>query len=124
MVNSMGKYKVWVDDSGIIRGAIIGEHTKEDALNIIRDLDEYLNKVHDNGLVLIDMTKTGRPSSEARKVHAMNIKNENEKFKKAAFFGATVMNRVLANFIIKASGRGDKVRYFNTKEEAIVWLKK
>jgi hypothetical protein len=120
----MGKYKVWVDDYGIIRGAIFGKHSKKDALDIIREMDGHLQKEKGNGLILIDMTETGRPSSEARKIHAMNIKNGNTKFKRAAFFGATVMNRVLANFIIKASGRSDKVRYFDTQKEAIEWLKK
>jgi hypothetical protein len=29
----------------------------------------------------------------------------------------------MANFIIKASGRGEKARYFETEIEAIEWLK-
>jgi hypothetical protein len=119
----MGEYKVWVDSEGIIRGKIIGDHTKEDAIEIIKELQNHFLKDKGNLLAIIDMSETNRPSSGSRKVHAMNLKNNHDLFKKAAFFGASVMNRVLANFIIKASGKGDKVRYFDTQQEAIQWLK-
>jgi hypothetical protein len=120
----MGDYKVWVDSNGIVRGKIIGDHTKKDAIDIIKKLESLYSEDMGNLLTLIDMSETNRPTSEARKMHAMNLKNHHNQFKKAAFFGGSVMNRVLANFIIKASGKGDKVRYFDTEKEAIQWLKK
>ena len=119
----MGKIKVWVDKDGIIRGKIIGDHTKEDAIEIIKELDFHFLKDKGKLLSLIDMSETTRPTSGSRKVHALNIKNNHNHFKKAAFFGASIMNRVLANFISKASGKGDKVKYFDTEKEAIHWLK-
>ena len=118
----MGEFKVWVDNNGIIRGKIIGVHTEEDAIEIIKQMDEYLMKEKGSRSVMIDMRETGRPTSKSRKVHAENIKNNSNKFKKAAFFGAKVINRVMANFIIKASGRGEKVRYFDTESDAVKWI--
>jgi hypothetical protein len=118
----MGKFKVWVGDDGIIRGKIIGEHTGEDARRIIVEIDDFLDKDKGKKCILIDMIETGRPTAECRKIHATNIKNEHSKFNKTAFFGAKVINRVMANFIIKASGKGKKVRYFDTEKEALKWL--
>jgi hypothetical protein len=119
--DEMGDYKVWEDD-GIIRITLYGIHTQEDAINLIKKVDEFLlsNK---SGLVLTDMSQVEKPTSGARKIHANNIKNDKGNYKKLAFFGASVMNRVMANFIIKASGRGEKARYFETEIEAIEWLK-
>ncbi len=119
----MGEYKVWVDKIGIVRGAIFGTHNKDDAEQIIEEINILIKRRGKNCYVLIDMSKTGRPTYEARKLHAANIKMISKYFKKAAFFGATTMNRVLANFIIKASGVGDNVKYFKTQDEAIKWLR-
>ena len=118
----MGEFKVWVGDDGIIRGKIIGDHTGQDARKIIKLIDHYLAKDRSKGYVLIDMRETGRPTAESRKIHASNIKNGHSKFNKTAFFGAKVINRVMANFIIKASGKGKKVKYFDTENEALKWL--
>jgi dsRNA-specific ribonuclease len=117
----MGTHKIWADE-GIIRIALIGMHTQEDAGNIIKDVEEFLPE-NRKGLVLTDMSRIEKPTSRARKVHADNIKNNHDKYEKLAFYGASVMNRVMANFIIKASGHNDKVRYFDTELEAINWLK-
>ena len=118
----MGEYKVWVDKAGIIRGAIFGSHEQKDAEKIIEEINMHIKGYGKNCIVLIDMSKTGRPTYEARKLHATNIKFISKYFRKAAFFGGTTMNRVLANFIIKASGVGKNVKYFNSQDEAIKWL--
>jgi len=120
----MGEYKVWVDQEGRIRARIVGEHDKLDAENIINEINELIKRDQKNSKILIDMTDTGRPSSHARKLHANNMKKLSKSIKKAALYGASAMNRVMANFIIKASGMGEKVKYFNTEKEAILWLKK
>jgi len=118
----MGEFKVWVEDDGVIRGKIIGEHTGEDARRIIRLIDDYIAKDKGKKCILIDMRETGRPTAESRKIHASNIKNGDTKFNKTAFFGAKIINRVMANFIIKASGKGKKVKYFDTENDALKWL--
>jgi hypothetical protein len=120
----MGEYTVWVDQDGIIRGKIIGSHDEDEAINIIKEIDLQLLKMEQKGLILIDMSKTGRPTAGSRKVHAQNLKHGYTKFKKAAFYGASAINRVMANFIIKASGRGEMVRYFDKEDEAVKWLLK
>jgi hypothetical protein len=120
----MGEYKVWVDHEGHIRARIVGKHDKGNAEKIINEINELIKKNQKKGKLLIDMTDTGRPTVQARKLHATNMKRLSKEIKKAALYGASAMNRVMANFIIKASGMGEKVKYFNTEEEAILWLKK
>lgn len=118
----MGEFEVWVDQYGFICAKIIGSHDQQQAEIIISKMNELIQQKQKTGHLLIDMTKTGRPTSKARKLHAENIKLQSEFFRKAALYGASVLNRVMANFIIKASGKGKKVRYFSTKEEAVKWL--
>ena len=43
---------------------------------------------------------------------------------KAAYFGANTFFKYLVKFIIKASGLDNKVKYFDTKEDALSWLKR
>ena len=120
---NMGSYKVWEDATGLVRVKVIGDHTDHDSKAMIHELNEVLMKKSNNNKILIDMTQTGRPTVNARKNHAVNMKN-NGNFKKAALFGASAMNRVMANFIIKASGRGNKVKYFKDEHSALDWLNK
>jgi hypothetical protein len=111
-----------VDDGGLIRASINGTHDKRQAQQIISEINVLIAEREKKAKILIDMTNTGRPTYEARKIHAINLKIQANHFNKAALYGASAMNRVLANFIIKASGRGDKIRFFNTHSEAIKWL--
>jgi hypothetical protein len=117
----MGNYKVWEDPLGFVRVKVIGDHTDKDSENVISEINEVLLKESNNSKIIIDMTETGRPTANARKNHAKNMKN-NGNFKKAALYGASAMNRVMANFIIKASGRGDKVKYFKDEQSALAWI--
>jgi len=119
----MGAYKVWLDDDGIIKGILLGDQDKESTENVITEVNTLLSKENCIGSVLIDMSQTGRPSSESRRLHANNIRSNPKNLRKLALYGASTMNRVMANFIIKASGRVDMVRYFKTEKEAIEWLK-
>ena len=118
----MASHKLWVDKEKIINIQLIGSHDKENAESIIEEINELISK-NPNCLILIDMDKIVRPTSQARKLHAQNMRLQANYFKKTAIYGGNTLNRVIANFIIKASGRGDKVKYFRTRENAIEWLK-
>lgn len=118
----MGEYKVWIDDDGIIRCALRGVHMKRDAESITEGIT-HLSKYNGKARVLMDLSKTERSTSGARMVHINNIRAEHEIFEKLALFGISEMNRVKANFIIIASGRGNKARYFESEGEALRWLK-
>jgi hypothetical protein len=44
-------------------------------------------------------------------------------FDKTAIFGTSVFTKHLVNFIIMAAGKSANVRYFNTKDEALEWVR-
>jgi UDP-N-acetylmuramyl pentapeptide synthase len=71
-------------------------------------------------LVLNDLREAGSASAGARKIYTQLMKNE--KFEKGAFVGMKVLTRVIVSFITKFSGVNN-VKYFETEEEAIKWLK-
>ena len=118
----MGEYKVCKGDDGIIRGILLGVHEKRDAESIIKEITD-LSEEKGKARVLIDLSKTERGTLGARKVHLNNIKVQPPTFEKLALFGANTTNKVMVNFIVKATGRKNKIKYFKTEEEALRWLR-
>ena len=118
----MGKYRVWIDDNGIIKGWIGGVHNKKDAESIIAEVNTL---IENSGFrkVLIDMSKIEKATLDARKVHLDNLNSKPSNFNKLALFGANTLNRVMANFMIRAARLEDKIKFFNSEADALVWLK-
>ena len=85
---------------------------------------EIKNNSNGKPNVLVDLSETVRGTVRARMVTIKSIKTEPLIYGKIALFGANKTNRVMANLVIKASGRHDKVRYFDTENEAEQWLRK
>ena len=117
----LGDYKIWVDEDEIIHGKIYGVHTKSDAESAIEKTNVILAK-SEKKLVIIDMRQTKRATLDARKTHLANMKDP-LMFKKMALFGADKKNRFIANFFIRVTDLNPKMKYFETEEEALKWLK-
>lgn len=119
----MGEYKVWIDDNGIIRCVVGGSHRKQDAQKVIDDIKKHL-KEKGKARILLDICNIEESTSDARRVYVNFIKKEPRILEKTALHGKKAMQRVMANFIIVASGCEKKVRYFRKEKEALRWLKK
>ena len=117
----MGKHKIWINE-GIIHGQLSGVHDKKDAEAVIKDIHALLDK-EGNGRVLIDMSNIEKATLEARKTHLNNLVSKPDLFYKLALFSANTMNRVMANLFIRAAQMGNKVKYFNSENDARDWLK-
>jgi hypothetical protein len=80
-----------------------------------------MNQVGGKIKILVDNSKAGKATSEARKTfqELMDLKQ----FGKVAIFGTHPVARVLASFVIGLSRKRD-VRFFGSEEEALAWLKK
>lgn len=117
----MGEHKVDMYED-VIRAILLGVLQK-------RNVDALLAQIHDmvqntkKGLVYLDIGGTDEITGEARRALAEYISMQPHFFDKLAICGVKAKNRVMANFIIAASGEGNSVRYFESKEEAIKWLK-
>ena len=117
----MGKYKIWVND-GIIFGQLSGIHDKKDAETVIKEFHALMGKEKIRK-ILIDMSNIEKATLEARKIHLDNLVSRPDIFNKLALFGANTMNRVMANLFIRAAKMGNKVKYFNSENDALDWLK-
>jgi len=120
----MGVYKVTNDKgNGIIVGDISGNHTLEDAENMLAIVLDLMEENGESRKILLVMSKVGRPTSDARKFYAKIIRSNQYNFQKLALYGANTRNRVMANFIIKASGKDNFIKYFDSRKNTLRWLK-
>jgi hypothetical protein len=120
-VKNMKDHKIWIDEDGIIRCVFSDVYMNEDVEDMIEGIVQ-ISKKGEQAMVIIDLKKTKTSTSSARRIIVESIKADPEIYHKLALLGSSAKNKVLANFIIRASGRGDKVRYFESEEEALRWL--
>ena len=120
MDNNQPKYKVWWDeDNQIIRAKFVGEQDEANAQGTLEEVQKIIASKPGESSLLIDLIEAGSASSGARKKFAEMEKIE--KIKKEAQFGAGIVARVVASFIVKFSG--SNARMFATEAEALAWLK-
>ena len=120
-----GYFEVWVGDDDIVR-LKVGEK-KWDYDTMGRVVDSYskiINNLAKKPKVLIDLTSSIPVLSPLiRKGIVEKMKYiYNLGFEKVAMFGGSTIIKVTTVFAIGAS-RIKNVRYFNTEEEALEWLK-
>lgn len=72
-------------------------------------------------LAFIDLTKLGQQDTAARKAAADGLRML--EYDRAAIYGKDPILRYVANLVIRASGQGAKAKYFDSKPEAIAFLK-
>ncbi len=72
-------------------------------------------------LILDNLVAVGHVPAEARKLVVDLVKST--EYDKLAMVGSNPMIRLGANLMLQATGKGDKVRYFDDRPSAIAWLK-
>ena len=70
--------------------------------------------------MLVDNTKSGKPSPEARAI--FKKMTEHEFAGKVSIYGTTMVSRILAAFVIGLSNNKN-MHFSKTKGEALDWLK-
>ncbi len=83
----------------------------------------YFNLLNINGRrtdILVDNTKTGKPSQKAKTIFKKMI--EHEFTGKVSIYGLNLVSRMLAAFIIGLSNNKN-MHFSKRKEDAINWLK-
>ena len=84
-------------------------------------LYELANLIEGKANIFVDINEAGKPSSGARRIFQNEI--EKDKYGKVAIFGMHPIARVMASFVISATNKED-FRFFKTKEDTLIWLKK
>lgn len=117
-------YQIQMGDDGILRIDFAGGSLERDEVNdFVRDFTVYLDAVTPEAplrtLTVADQSGA-KLSSKTRKAFA--DLNNDHRLGKAATVGINRYTRVLVGFVLKATGR-DNIRFFDTEESALAWLR-
>ncbi len=121
----VGKTRNYLGEDNIFYVTMDGKLDKEMAIGCREASNKLIKIAKEKGmkkfLLLIDMNKASKPSTEARKIFVkMSEKEENTM--KMALFGLHAVARVLASFLMGTS-KNKNMQFFKTKEDALKWLK-
>jgi hypothetical protein len=115
-------YELAMTDEGILRMAFIGDVDIQDIEAAMKEAEPFLAAVPESGAMpmLSDVSRAGKLTSDARK--GLASMGTDPRMGKSAIIGVSRYQRVVASFVIKASGQ-DNMRFFDSEEEALVWLR-
>ncbi len=116
----IGENRLFLGEDNILDIINVGVTDEKTAIAMKEAVLKLMNMVEGKVHTLTDLTKAGKTTPEARKV--FQKLSEHEKQGKNAFFGMHPVARVIASFFI-GSSKKEEMRFFNTKEEALAWLK-
>lgn len=113
----------FIDSDGILHNIYVGNQTVNTLTSAHDELLEITTALREQGkriIVLTDIRKLGKLNVEARMYAVDFIKDID--FDKVAIFGNHMLAEQMVNFIIIASGRGYKMKYFSCEKDARLWL--
>ena len=115
--------KVYLNSDEIIEIEVIGDQTVESVEIMGRQIDTLITQIKAVGkpcLLLDNLLHIGKVGPEARSkvVELTKVLD----YDRAAMLGQGGLMRFGANLMLRASGKGYKIRYFDNREEAIAWL--
>lgn len=124
-------FEVLVDEESILRATIFKEikgaidNTRQIEL-MEEDLLDIFNKDSSKKYkAILDLLPLGKgniyTSSGDRKIWARLASHK--QIRRCSIIGSSVFLRVVANFVIRLSGRSKDIKWFFDKEEALKWLK-
>ena len=111
--------RFYLGEDEIMYVELAGEYEVEDALTLRDAYLKLLRTVEGKVNILVDNSKSGKPSQEARKIFAEMI--EHDQCGKIAVYRLNPVARVIASFVLGSSKKNTHI--FKTKEEALAWLK-
>lgn len=110
-------------DERIIKVGLIGYVDDETGDAFLAELNQYIEaaSVEKPLYILTGRDSTTRTSKEARR--RFTLFAQDPRLGSVAITQSNPFIKVLATFIIKASGRSNLARFFDTEEEGFAWLK-
>lgn len=113
------KMKFFIDQDTILNVMVFGDIDAKTALAAKHIIQELTFNLTWKPKFLVNLNEAGRQSPEARKTWD---EISEEKNAAVALFGMHYVAKVIATFFMKFS-RTKNTRFFNTKEDALNWLK-
>ena len=118
-------YEAHLRQDGILRVKFVGDIDEEDWMAYSAEYTPLVETITDAQPLhfLVDASEIGKISAPARKILLDAFRYPDPRIGNTAMLGASRYVRVLASFILKATGR-DNICIFGTEEEALAWLKR
>lgn len=120
----MNSNQVFINKHGMIEIKVRGDQTVasvqamgDEAVRLAAELRKHKQPA----LILDNLLEMGEVPVEARRRVAELVKSS--EYDKLAMLGSGTLLKLGANLILQATGRGKYVRYFDSRTEAIAWLK-
>lgn len=119
----LGPNKLYFGEDKIFYVILIGDLSAEIVNASYEFFERNKNKNMVDGKVrfFVDLTNSGKPSLEARKL-TYDL-SESKDIGKFAIIGLNPVAKVIAAFFMGNSKKKD-MKFFNTREDALEWLKK
>lgn len=117
--------KVYLNQDNLIEIEVIGDQTVDSVEAMGREADMLITQQKRAGkpcLVLDNLLQMGKVGVEARK-EVVELSKRID-YDKLAMLGRGGIMRIGTNLMLRASGRSYKVRYFDSRQKAIDWLKR
>lgn len=87
----------------------------------IDGMTEQLHKEGKKALILVDMTNVSGHEPQAREEGKKRINGD---YDALAICGSDVAMQMIVNWLIRLSGSGNRIQFFETREQALDWLHK
>lgn len=117
--------RVFINTQGLIEIIVDGDQTVESVQKMADKAKKLGIKVTQSGmplLILDNLLFIGHVPPEARRQVVEQVKTL--KYDRLAMVGKGTALRLGANLLLRATGRGNNVRYFDNYEKASEWLRK
>jgi hypothetical protein len=115
-------YELHMRDDGILQISRTDSLDRKELETFLKDVAPFLEAATEAKplLVLLETHQERKPSSRARKTYAQL--SHDPRVEKVAILGSHRYVPIIVGFIQRAVGGGNQ-RFFESKEEAIAWLK-
>jgi hypothetical protein len=116
--------KVILNDDDIIEVQVVGSQDVASVMVMgekIEHLAASQRAAQEPVLVLDNILAMGEVPPDARKM-VVDLGKKLD-YDRLAMLGKGSILRIGANIMLSATGRGDKVKYFDNREQAVAWLK-
>jgi hypothetical protein len=115
-----GESRFYLGEDDIMYVEISGNYDLKVAFELRTAFLKLLHGVEGRVNLIVDSSRGGKPSQDARKVFAEMM--EDERCGKIAVVGMNPVARVIASFVL-GSSKNKNTKIFKTKEEALAWVK-
>lgn len=109
-------------EEGILYSTFTGDIGLDDVSEFVENVEPYMQTAATPLHFVVDAQHEGRWSLDARRQFT-NMFDKEPRYGKVAIVNASRFTRVAATFMMKATGRDDTVRFFDTEADALTWLK-